>query len=247
MITIIKVLGIASVQDLGAHGRMHEAVPPGGALVHELLVRANRLAKNRDGARAIEIMGRITVRADRDLEIATDEFARALRAGETITIASERHRVAYFTVFGEITTPRAQLYANEGAVRAGDVIAVDVGAPAQTKSPKPFELRDVRVAPGPDFVDDALFSAPYRVLHASDRAGTRLEGPRLAHKIDGRSRPMTCGAIEAPPDGQPIVLGPDHPTTGGYPLCGVVLSADLGVFFAVPLGGAVRFVRAPTD
>jgi allophanate hydrolase subunit 2 len=53
---------------------------------------------------------------------------------------------------------------------------------------------------------------------------------------------MVRGAIEVPGDGQPIVLGPEHPTTGGYPLIGVIASADLGRFFAIRVGGSVRFV-----
>ena len=53
---------------------------------------------------------------------------------------------------------------------------------------------------------------------------------------------MIVGALEVPPDGQPIVLGPEHPTTGGYPVIGVIVQADRGRFFATPIGGTVRFV-----
>jgi len=42
-------------------------------------------------------------------------------------------------------------------------------------------------------------------------------------------------------DGQPIVLGPEHPTTGGYPVIGVIASAELGRFHEIRLGGCVRF------
>jgi 5-oxoprolinase (ATP-hydrolysing) subunit C len=48
-----------------------------------------------------------------------------------------------------------------------------------------------------------------------------------------------------PRDGQPIVLGPEHPTTGGYPVIAVIASADLGRFFATRLGGIVRFTVDP--
>ena len=34
------------------------------------------------------------------------------------------------------------------------------------------------------------------------------------------------GAIQVPPSGQPVILGPDHPVTGGYPVIGVVIDAD---------------------
>jgi allophanate hydrolase subunit 2 len=52
---------------------------------------------------------------------------------------------------------------------------------------------------------------------------------------------MVRGAIEVPADGAPIVLGPDHPTTGGYAVVAVVASEDLGRLFAIRLAGTVRF------
>ena len=52
-----------------------------------------------------------------------------------------------------------------------------------------------------------------------------------------------AGAIEVPPDGVPIVLGPEHPTTGGYPVLGVV--EDLEALLRRPLGAPARFRLAP--
>ena len=37
------------------------------------------------------------------------------------------------------------------------------------------------------------------------------------------------GAVQAPPDGDPVVLIPDHATLGGYPVVAVVASADHGL------------------
>jgi allophanate hydrolase subunit 2 len=54
---------------------------------------------------------------------------------------------------------------------------------------------------------------------------------------------MVIGAIELTPSGL-IVLGPDHPTTGGYPVIGVVESGSLDALFGRPLGAPVRFCRA---
>jgi allophanate hydrolase subunit 2 len=53
---------------------------------------------------------------------------------------------------------------------------------------------------------------------------------------------MVQGAIQLPPDGVPIVLGPDHPTTGGYPVVAVVVRRDQGRLLALPIGSAVRLV-----
>ena len=38
---------------------------------------------------------------------------------------------------------------------------------------------------------------------------------------------MVLGAVQVPPDGQPVVLLADHPPTGGYPVIGVVHPDDL--------------------
>jgi allophanate hydrolase subunit 2 len=58
---------------------------------------------------------------------------------------------------------------------------------------------------------------------------------------------MVAGAFEVPPSGASIVLGPDHPTTGGYPVIAVLVRADLGRFHARPLGATVRFSRADLE
>ena len=51
---------------------------------------------------------------------------------------------------------------------------------------------------------------------------------------------MVRGAIELTPSGL-IVLGPDHPTTGGYPVIAVIRSTSLDAFFARPIGSLVHF------
>jgi allophanate hydrolase subunit 2 len=35
------------------------------------------------------------------------------------------------------------------------------------------------------------------------------------------------GAIQVPPDGQPVLFLADHPATGGYPVVGVVPTPDI--------------------
>jgi allophanate hydrolase subunit 2 len=54
--------------------------------------------------------------------------------------------------------------------------------------------------------------------------------------------------VQVPPDGQPVVLLADHPTTGGYPVIGVVAREDLDALAQARPGTPVRFVmdrRAP--
>ena len=57
--------------------------------------------------------------------------------------------------------------------------------------------------------------------------GIRLRGPALpspgGHMI---TEGVALGAVQAPPDGQPIILFVEHQTTGGYPKPANVISAD---------------------
>ncbi|MFO0660340.1 MAG: biotin-dependent carboxyltransferase family protein [Polyangiaceae bacterium] len=104
---------------------------------------------------------------------------------------------------------------------------------------------------GPDldrFTERAVhtfLSREYVILASSNRVGLRLEtrdGPPIQVSSDTRvSMPMVKGAIEVPSSGQPIVLGPDHPTTGGYPVIAVVASTELGRLFSRRSGSVIRF------
>ncbi|MEJ7602593.1 MAG: biotin-dependent carboxyltransferase family protein [Kofleriaceae bacterium] len=252
----VRVVGLVTVQDLGRPGRMHEALPAAGALVPELLIAANRAAHNPDGAPALEVLGQLVVRAARELEIAVDLAPASLRAGEERRIVSEPRRVTYLAVRGGIAVPRVlggratQLSAGIGsALRSGDPIAIaDAAALAVPAARLELDVdAAIRIVPGPDldaFPPDALarlIAGPYRISPRSDRVGTRLDGrpiPRLA-RVE-TSRPMVAGAIEVPADGMPIVLGPEHPTTGGYPILAVVVRADLGRCHAIRIGGLLR-------
>ena len=75
----------------------------------------------------------------------------------------------------------------------------------------------------------------------SDRIGVRLDGPRLDLREAGplASEGVVRGAVQVPPDGLPVILGPDHPVTGGYPVVAVVEQVD-ALAQAAP-GVPVRF------
>ena len=258
-VIVVRALGLVTVQDLGRPGRMHEAVPAGGALVPDRLIAANRRVQNPDDAPALEVLGQLVLRADGALEVATDTLAaRGLAAGAELAVTSEPRRVTYVAVRGGIDAPLvlggrgALLCAGLGGlVRAGQRFAT-AGLPARAPAPLPAEPAGgpIRIVAGPDADHfaagalEALLSADYRVLPSSDRVGTRLDGPALPRTAASEaSRPMVIGAIEVPRDGKPIVLGPEHPTTGGYPIIAVVAHDELGRLFSIRLGGSVRFTR----
>ena len=52
---------------------------------------------------------------------------------------------------------------------------------------------------------------------------------------------MVHGALQVPPDGDPVLLLPDHATHGGYPVAAVVIAADLGRLGQCAPGDTVIF------
>ncbi|MGW8730991.1 5-oxoprolinase subunit C family protein [Streptomyces sp. NPDC055808] len=110
----------------------------------------------------------------------------------------------------------------------------------------------LRVGPGPRadwFAPDtpaALAAGHYRVSSASNRIGLRTEGPALRRSLEGElpSEGMVLGAVQVPPDGRPVVFLADHPTTGGYPVIGVVPEPDLAAAAQAAPGTPLRFVLA---
>jgi biotin-dependent carboxylase-like uncharacterized protein len=109
------------------------------------------------------------------------------------------------------------------------------------------QLLELLVVPGPRddwFADpDALVHTDWVASERSDRVGMRLSGPPLAHRWPDRQLPSegaTRGAIQVPPNGLPVILGPDHPVTGGYPVIGVVADRDVDALAQVRPGQHVR-------
>ena len=93
-----------------------------------------------------------------------------------------------------------------------------------------------------------FFNTQYSVTKNSDRMGFRLQGAEIIPTIEGiLSEGICLGAIQFPPDGQPIVLLNDRQTMGGYPKIGSVLSVDIGKLAQLSAGGTVRFEAISID
>ena len=109
----------------------------------------------------------------------------------------------------------------------------------------------LRLLPGPraDWFTDPLVhlcATSYAVGGASNRIGLRLQGAPLVRVREGElaSEGMVLGAVQVPPDGQPVVFLADHPVTGGYPVAAVVHPEDLHRCAQLRPGERVRFRRA---
>jgi KipI family sensor histidine kinase inhibitor len=97
---------------------------------------------------------------------------------------------------------------------------------------------------------ETLLGAAWRTGLDSDRVGARLDGPRLRHSGSSEivSDGMVPGCIQVPPDGRPIVMLPDCPTTGGYPKIACVVSDDLDILAqAIPGRTEIRFVAVQVE
>lgn len=96
---------------------------------------------------------------------------------------------------------------------------------------------------------ETFLASEYVVAPSSDRMGCRLEGPRLRHcgpseiTTDG----MVLGAVQVPPDGQPIAMLADRATTGGYPKIGTIIGADIPRLAQLVPGDPLRFEAVDLD
>ena len=124
------------------------------------------------------------------------------------------------------------------------------------RSPPRFQREmHLRVLPGPHddwFTESALQTlagTTYHVSAQSDRTGLRLDGAILsrARQEELPSAGMTTGAIQVTGGGQPIVLLPNHGSTGGYPVIATVISADAPMLGQLGPGGGIRFTLVTHD
>jgi biotin-dependent carboxylase-like uncharacterized protein len=125
-------------------------------------------------------------------------------------------------------------------VSEGDVLPVGrpehAPVPVETvRTTRPSGELRIRLGPREDWFEaaavEALAGSSYVVGSESNRIGLRLEGDpiRWSGSEQLPSEGMVLGGVQVPPNGQPVIFLHDHPTTGGYPVVGVVVPEDLAV------------------
>ena len=196
--------------------------------------------------------------------------AFALDDGDELQLGSPAAGVrSYLAVRGGFDAPpvleslATDLLAGLGpdALQAGDVLGVlaphaTLVAASPVADAPPRELPraggdtvELRIVLGPR---DDWFSAEeierftsqdWHVTPQSNRVGVRLDGDALTRAKSGELPSEGCvsGAIQMPPNGQPVLFLADHPLTGGYPVLGAVITDDLPLAGQLPVGAAVRF------
>lgn len=255
MIEVVHPGLFTTVQDLGRDGLTHLGISPCGAADQLALQIGNWLVGNPPNTAALEMTlsgGRYQFTEDALVAITGRWECYPVRAGQIIdagpVVAGAR---AYLCVAGGITVPEvlgsrsthvlSRLGGLEGrALQRGDRLPVaSAGARPPRTLPDRYQsllLRSkmLRITAGSQanrFTGEAamrLLASEYTVTDHSDRMGVRLSGPAVCwNGKEMRSEGMPLGAVQIPPSGEPIILGVDAQTTGGYPVIGAVITADL--------------------
>lgn len=133
-----------------------------------------------------------------------------------------------------------------------DAVAEPAPQSCPATTPAPL-LIPISTGPRADWFTADLTVGTWRVSDEVDRVGLRLhpaDGTDALERTpahEGRELPsdgMVTGAIQVPPSGLPVVFGPDHPVTGGYPVIAVVERSALGRVAQLAPGALIRFTEA---
>ena len=264
-----------TVQDLGRFGYTHFGVSASGAADPVALRAGNLLVGNAENAAALEMTllgGSFEFEVDAVIALTGSDFGAGLplwtpvdiKAGETVRCGATRSGArAYLAVRGGIGVPKAMGSASVHVMtgvggrplRAGDVLPIGGAAirrprAVPRRAPEFARAGPLRVTPGPraHWFSDELYGGAYRVAEESDRMGIRLRGPAIpspaGHML---TEGVPLGAIQIPPDGQPIILFVEHQTTGGYPKPANVISADFWRLGQLRPRDEVQFERVTLD
>lgn len=195
-----------------------------------------------------------------------------VRAGQTIAIKATAQGVySYLHVSGGIatppqlnsrsTSPRERIGGLSGRfLQDGDTLPL---GPNQTEaflrdpklhtppSPEILWLRFVAGFQYAEFAEPAikqLLADEYIVTAKANRMGVTLGGDMLQSGLTTLLSEATCyGAIQVPPDGNPIILLNDRQTVGGYPKPGAVIASDCLRLAQSRPGQKVRFTACRPD
>ncbi len=265
---VVVEAGLAtSIQDGGRPGYADLGVSRSGALDQPLRAVLNRLVGNHADAAVLETLGGLRLRASSAVVVATsaERIALAVPAGGTVAVEPAAGDLwGYVAVRGGIAVEPV-LGSRSQDSRSGlgpePVVAgcrLPVGAPGQLPiavelAPPPAPTSEVQIWPGPRIdrfdgdIMKILTSAEWTVTSDVSRVGARLDGPRLRQhdRAELASEGLLPGAIQVPPDGRPIVMLADHPTTGGYPVVAVVDPASVPTVVQAAPGSRLRLRLVP--
>jgi antagonist of KipI len=266
---------LTTVQDLGRPGYAHLGISASGAADALSLRAGNLLVGNPEGAAGLEMTlaggtfefesGAVVALTGADFESGVPMWtAVEVQPGEQVRCGHARSGArCYLCVSGGIEVPLVLgsasthlltgLGGHEGrALKRGDVLwgASWGRRPRLQRVSRPAlpSSTTIRVTTPADTLADTLCRATWEVQPDSDRMGLRLRGPALdGHTAHMLTEGVPLGAVQVPPDGQPIILFAEHQTTGGYPKIANVISADFHAVGQLRPRDPVRFEQVSID
>ena len=273
-IRVVSAGMLTTVQDLGRFGWAHFGISASGAADPFALRAGNLLVGNAENAAALEMTllgGAFEFEADTVVALTGSDFGADLplwspvevKAGQTVRCGpSQSGARCYLCVRGGIGVPKVMGSASTHVItgvggrplRKGDVLPIGSEAVRKPRGAArdvpPLGDGALRVTGGPqaDSFADELYRGVYTVSEESDRMGLRLRGPAVpsaaGHML---TEGVPLGAVQVPPDGQPIILFVEHQTTGGYPKPANVISADFRRLGQLRPRGHVSFERVTIE
>lgn len=257
-IEVLSPGALTTVRDLGRPGSAHLGISPGGAADTVALRLANRLVGNPEDSPGLEMTlqgGRFRFDGEATIALAGGDFdcnvalytTVVVPAGFELRVGGARSGVrSYLAVNGRVS----------GTVARGSCLTVEGAQTCAQKACAPYPYRHtMRVTTGADTAGfpakalDLLQTGEWTVSDHSNRQGVRL-GQGAAIRGGAGSQPsegVALGAIQIPPDGQPLILFVDSQTTGGYPVLANVASVDLPSVAQLRPRDRVRFELVPFD
>ena len=194
---LTKIVGAPDVK------RLEHGLPTGGPFDPELAAATNRAVGNDEHAPIFEcVLVGPRIRFRNDACIAWNGQAREVKAGEEIEIGRFRDSFrGYFAIGTELRTTNQE--------------------------PRTQDHQIINVLRGPH--ESPFEASDWEVTSQLDRVGIRLRPlqPVPANiPADLPSIGVQFGSVQWHPDGTLVLMGPDHPVTGGYLQPVTVISAD---------------------
>ena len=259
-LTVLELWGSAELQDLGRVGFRRFGVPVGGAFDLGAHCQANSQVGNPENCTSLELsMAHIVLRASAEVTVAVagahgiftvDDKSQPgnpvlVRKGQVVRLGPpEIGARTYMAMRGGIECELILGSSSGTRVMKGDSLVSACAEPVKTECTALSVQGPMLIVPGPWFhliPPDWLTQGEFRASMKMNRVGIRVEGGSIQRPAEIMSEPACFGGIQLTPSGELIILGPDGPTIGGYPIIAVVDPSARSKLAQVRPGDAIRF------
>jgi allophanate hydrolase subunit 2 len=257
---------LSLIQDVGRFGVAQLGLSQGGPVDLHAYCWANHLLANSMHCPVLEItLGQASFTAQEDTMVALtganmmatlDGVAQKnwrsfqIKKGQTLKLSFAQTGLrAYLAIAGGFAAQK--IFGSSASVNQHRTVCRSVPKhfiPDYADTIEIGVLPSYQVESFPQLQRDRFFQSSFAVTPQSDRMGVRLTGEAIKCDTAGIiSEGIALGAIQLPPDGQPIILLNDRQTLGGYPKIGCVSRLDLPKIAQARAGSVIRFYAADIE